>query len=312
MQTNSVKHRGYSQFMRKRILKNWQIYLLLLLPLVYVITFHYIPMGGAIIAFKDYNVRQGIWGSEWAGLKYFKQFILSPNFFTLLKNTLGISLYSLIAGFPVPIILALFLNEVSHQWLKKTIQTITYAPHFISTVVMVSIITQILDPHMGIVNSLIKALGGTSINFMGEASMFKSIYVWSGVWQGMGYNAIIYIAALAGISPDLYEAAKIDGASRIKKMIHIDIPGIAPTIIILLIMNCGQIMNVGYEKVYLMQNNLNLSASEVISTYVYKVGLVQGQISFSTAVGLFNSVINFILLVIVNKISQKVSETSLW
>lgn len=312
MQTNSVKHRGYSQFIRKRILKNWQIYLLLLLPLVYVITFHYIPMGGAIIAFKDYNVRQGIWGSEWAGLKYFKQFILSPNFVTLLKNTLGISLYSLIAGFPVPIILALFLNEVSHQRLKKTIQTITYAPHFISTVVMVSIITQILDPHMGIVNSLIKALGGTPINFMGEASMFQSIYVWSGVWQGMGYNAIIYIAALAGISPDLYEAAKIDGASRIKKMIHIDIPGIAPTIIILLIMNCGQIMNVGYEKVYLMQNNLNLSASEVISTYVYKVGLVQGQISFSTAVGLFNSVINFLLLVIVNKISQKVSETSLW
>lgn len=309
---SDLQRLGFAKYMQRFILNNWQIYLLLLLPFTYIIVFKYIPMAGAAIAFQDYSIRDGIMGSEWVGFKYFARFINSPNFWLLIKNTVGISLYTLIAGFPIPIMLAPALNEVGNGKIKKIIQTVTYAPHFISTVVMVSIITQVLDPHNGIVNQLLGMFGVEPTNFMGEASMFKSIYVWSGVWQSMGYSAIIYIAALSGISPELYEAAQIDGASRLKKIIHIDLPGIAPTIIILLIMQCGQIMSVGYEKVYLMQNDLNRSASEIISTFVYRVGLVDGQFSFSTAVGLFNSAINFILLLTVNKISSKVSETSLW
>ena len=308
----SAPGRGAMWYLRKRVLINWQVYLMLLLPLTYIVLFKYVPMGGAIIAFKDFSIRDEIFASPWAGLKYFKQFVFSPNFSLLMKNTLGISLYMLAAGFPFPILLAIMINEVRRQSVKKAIQTITYAPYFISTVVMVSIITQVLSPHSGIVNTLLAALGSEPINFMGEATMFKSIYVWSGVWQSMGYSAIIYIAALSGISPELYEAARIDGATRLQKIIHIDLPGIAPTIIIQLILQCGQIMNVGYEKVYLMQNSLNLSASEVISTYVYKAGLINGQFSFSAAVDLFNSVINLLLLFTVNKISQKLSDTSLW
>lgn len=299
-------------FFRKRILNNWQVYIMLFLPLAYLILFKYVPMAGAVIAFKDYSIRDGLAASPWVGLKYFKQFVSSPNFSLLIKNTFGISLYSIIAGFPFPIMLAVMINEIGRQRIKKAVQTITYAPYFISTVVMVSIITQILSPHSGIINTFLGFFGINPINFMGEAGMFKSIYVWSGVWQSMGYNAIIYIAALSGISPELYEAAKIDGASRIKKIIHIDLPGIAPTIIILLILQCGQIMNVGYEKVFLMQNDLNLSSSEIISTFVYKMGLVNGQFSFSTAVELFNSLINLTLLMIVNKVAQKMSDTSLW
>jgi putative aldouronate transport system permease protein len=269
-------------------------------------------MYGIALAFKDFSIKKGIMGSPWAGTKYFEQFFKSPNLWLLLKNTLGLSIYQLIAGFPLPIILALALNEVKSTTFKKSIQLVTYAPHFISTVVMVGMIIEILSPRSGFVNVIIQLLGFDAVNFMGETSMFSSIYVWSGVWQSMGYSAIIYIAALSGIDPALYEAAIIDGANRYQKMRHIDFPGIMPTIVILLILNVGNIMNLGFEKVYLLQNPLNLSNSEIINTYVYKVGLIGGQYSFSTAVSFFNSVINLILLVSVNQIAKKVGETSLW
>jgi ABC-type polysaccharide transport system, permease component len=284
----------------------------MLLPIAYVVIFNYVPMGGLVLAFKEYRIREGIFGSPWAGFKYFDQFFKSPMLWTLLKNTIGLSVYSLIAGFPLPILLALALNEIPSVRFKKSVQMITYMPYFISTVVMVAIVFQVLAPRTGLVNIMISALGGKEINFMGEADMFKSIYVWSGIWQGTGYSAIIYIAALSNIDPTLYEASKVDGASRLQKIIHIDIPGISSTIVILLILSIGNIMSVGFEKVFLMQNNLNLSTSEIIATYVYKIGLVDAQYSFSTAVGLFNSVVNFILIVVVNQIAKKVSETSLW
>lgn len=298
---------------RNRLIKkNWQLYLFILLPVAYVIIFHYVPMYGITLAFKDFRMKQGIMGSPWIGTKYFEQFFKSPNFWLLLKNTLALSLYSLIAGFPAPIILALALNEVKHLRFKKTVQMVTYAPHFISMVVMVGMIIEYLAPRSGFINTVIKMLGGDAVNFMGQPNMFRSIYVWTGVWQGMGYGAIIYIAALSGIDPTLYEAAIIDGANRFQKMIHIDIPGIAPTIIILLILSLGRVMNVGFQKAFLMQNPMNASKSEIIATYVYKIGLLNGQFSFSTAVGFFNSVINFILIIIVNQIARKVGETSLW
>lgn len=230
----------------------------------------------------------------------------------LIKNTIGISFYSLIAGFPIPILLALALNEIRTGYFKKTVQMVTYAPHFISTVVMVSIIILMLSPHVGVVDKLFTLLGFPMTNFMGIPEYFKSIYVWSGVWQGMGYSSIIYIAALAGVDPSLYEAAKMDGASRLRKIWHIDLPSLIPVTVIMLILSLGSIMGVGFEKIYLMQNPLNTSASEVISTYVYKVGLIGANFSFSSAVGFFNSIINLILLVIVNGISRKVSQNSLW
>jgi putative aldouronate transport system permease protein len=310
--TFSNRNKSFKYIFKKKIIIHWQFYLIMLLPVAYIVIFQYIPIGGLVLAFKDFHIREGVFGSPWAGFKYFEQFFKSPIFWTLIKNTLEISLYSLIAGFPLPIFLALALNEIPGVRFKKTVQMVTYMPFFISTVVMVAMIFQILDARTGLVNIMITALGGKGINFMGEPGIFKSIYVWSGVWQCTGYNAIIYIAALSNIDPTLYEAAKVDGASRLKKIIHIDIPGISSTIVILLILSIGNIMGVGFEKVFLMQNNLNLSTSEIISTYVYKIGLIDAQYSFSTAVGLFNSVINFILIVTVNQFSKKVGETSLW
>lgn len=297
---------------RKKIRKHWQFYLLLTLPLLFLMVFHYIPMGGLILAFKDFSIRKGIWGSPWAGFKYFRQFFSSPLFWTLIRNTLGISVYTLVAGFPLPIILALAVNEVKGKAFRKSVQMVTYAPYFISTVVMVSIIMQVLHPRTGLLNIIITGLGREAVNFMGEEQMFKSIYVWSGIWQYTGYNAIIYIAALAGIDPSLYEAGKMDGVSRLKRIIYIDLPGITPTIIILLILNAGNLMNIGFEKIFLMQNDLNLVSSEIISTYIYKIGLKSAQFSYSTAIGFFNSVINFFLLVSVNRIARKCSEVSLW
>jgi len=296
----------------RRIQKHWQFYLLLFLPLLYILIFHYLPMGGLVLAFKNFSIRKGILGSSWVGLKYFRQFFESPMFWPLIKNTLGISFYYLIAGFPLPILLALAVNEVKSNRLRKSVQMITYAPYFISTVVMVSIIMQVLHPRTGLVNLIITALGGEPVNFMGEMEYFKSIYVWSGIWQYTGYSAIIYIAALAGIDPTLYEAAKVDGVTRFKKILYIDLPGIAPTIIILLILNAGNIMNIGFEKIFLMQNDLNLASSEIISTYIYKIGLKHAQFSFSTAVSFFNSMINFILLTVVNSLARKYGEVSIW
>jgi putative aldouronate transport system permease protein len=296
----------------KSIVRHWELYLLVFLPLLYLVIFKYIPMVGVQIAFKNYNVIKGIWGSPWVGFKQFETFFASPNFWLVIKNTLGISLYSLLAGFPIPIMLALALNEVHKGMFKKTVQMVTYAPHFISTVIMVSIIILMLSPHVGVVDRMLTALGLPSTNIMGIPEYFKSIYVWSGIWQNMGYSSIIYIAALAGVDPALYEAARMDGASRLQKIIHIDLPSLIPISVIMLILNLGSVMGVGFDKVYLMQNPLNQSASEVISTYVYKVGLIGANFSFSTAVGLFNSVVNLILLLIVNAIARRVSETSLW
>jgi putative aldouronate transport system permease protein len=255
---------------------------------------------------------KGIWGSPWVGMKYFNLFFHNPVFKTLLKNTLFVSLYLLAVGFPVPILLALALNEVKSRRFKRVLQMVTYAPYFISTVVMVSIIMLFLSPKLGLINKILGIVGIGSINFLGNPDMFRSIYVWSDVWQTAGYSAVIYLAALSGVDPSLYEAAKVDGASRIQKIWNVDIPGILPAAVIILILNVGNIMAIGFEKVYLLQNPLNTSTSEIISTYVYKIGLLNANYSFATAVGLFNSRINLILLVMVNTIAKRLSNNSLW
>ncbi|MDR0554951.1 MAG: ABC transporter permease subunit [Treponema sp.] len=296
----------------KRVQRCWQLYLMMLLPMAVIIIFSYGPMFGVQIAFKEFRARDGIWGSPWIGFTHFQNFFNSYQFQRVVTNTLGISLYGLIAGFPIPIILAILVNESLHPRFKKGVQLVTFAPHFISTVVMTNMILMFLSVYGGPVNNLIASLGGERIDFMAKPQFFKSIYVWSGIWQGMGYSSVIYIAALSGIDPALYEAATIDGAGKFQKILYIDLPGIAPTIVILLILNCGHIMSVGYEKILLMQNGLNMAASDVISTYVYRMGLENAQYSFSAAVGLFNSVVNALLLVLVNQAARKLGETSLW
>lgn len=298
--------------LKEDIRKRWQLYLMLLLPVAWIIVFCYVPMGGILIAFKDYSFRKGVWGSDWVGLKYFKQFFSNPDMMRLLKNTLLLSLYSLAASFPAPIILALALHIIGGTKFKKFMQSLTYAPYFISTVVMVGIILQCLHLNIGIVNNLLELVGLDRIDFMGKASYFRHIYVWSGVWQGTGYSAIIYIASLGNVDQSLVEASLIDGANRLQRIKIVELPALKPIITIQLIMAIGSIMGVGFEKVFLMQNSLNLTQSEIISTYVYKRGLHDMQYSFATAVGLFNSVVNFILLFIANKFSQKFGETSLW
>lgn len=290
---------------------HWQLYLLLLLPLAWVLIFRYWPMFGLQIAFKNFKISKGFWNSSWVGLKYFEQFFTDYSFKRLITNTLGISIYSLVAGFFPPIILAVALNECKHKYFTKTIQIATYMPHFLSTVVVTSILTQLLS-YGGALNTLVKAVGGTPRNYLSEPSLFKSIYVWSGIWQSQGYNSIMYLAALAGINPELQEAAYVDGANVWQRIWHVDLPGIVPTAIILLILNTASVLNVGYEKVYLLQNSLNMSASDVISTYVYRVGLVDMNYSFSTAVNMFQSVISLALMAIVNGIARRVSDYSLW
>ncbi len=298
----------------KQISRGWQLYVLLLLPVTYIILFHYVPMYGAQIAFKDYIVTKGIWNSEWVGLKHFSRFVNSYDFWRIMKNTLGLSAYELVVGFPFPILLALSINYAQQISFKKTVQMVTYAPHFISVVVMVGIVLQFLDPRIGVINQIYQAFGFEAVNFMSVPALFKSIYVWSGIWQNVGFACIIYLAALAGIDPSLHEAAVVDGASKFQRMIHIDIPGILPIAIILLILNTGQMLNTGFEKILLMQNPLNIRTSEVIDTYVYKVGLlsVAPNFSYATAIGLFKSVISMILLVSVNHLAKKTNQASLW
>ena len=297
-----------------RMKQQWQLYVFLLIPVAVVILFSYVPMYGIILAFKEFRPKLGIMGSPWANppTKHFLQFFNSPNFSLLLKNTLLLSIYSLVAGFPAPVILALCLNEVKQAWFKKSVQMITYAPYFISTVVLVGMLIRLTNARNGLFSQIIQFLGGPPTDLMANSGMFRTLYVFSGIWQGMGYSAIIYIAALSNVDPTLYEAAIIDGVNRFQKIIHVDIPAILPTVTLMLIMGLGNIMSVGAEKVYLMQNDLNLLKSEIISTYVYKIGLISGQFSISTTVGVFNSVVNFILLFLVNKIAQHVGETSLW
>jgi len=296
---------------------NYQLYILLALVMTYFILFAYMPMFGLRMAFMDFNVVLGFERSKWVGLKHFDKLINGPYFMTILKNTVSISVYSILASWPFPIAFALAVNVLTNNRVKRSVQTIAYAPHFISTVVIVGMLKLFLSPSSGVVNAVIAALGGERINFFAEAEMFSSIYVWSGIWQNTGWNAVIYIAALSGIDPQLHEAATIDGASRLKRVWHIDLPGILPTMVILTIMSFANVMGVGFEKAYLMQNNLNLAHSELISTYVYKVGLSgtgtgKTDFSYSTAIGLFNSLVNLVLIVITNTISRRVSETSLW
>lgn len=293
----------------------WQLLAMVVIPLAYIIVFHYIPMLGIQIAFKKYDFRKGIWGSPWVGLYQFERLIKSYQFTRIITNTLRLSLYGLFAGFPVPIIFALMLNAMPYMRYKKAVQTITYMPHFISTIVMVGILMQIFNIRIGIYGILGKLFtGSVPPDLFAMPNAFPHMYVWSGIWQGLGWNSIIYIAALAGIDPELYEAAIIDGASRFQRLVYIDLPGITSTISILLIMSVGRILGVGFEKVYLMQNNLNLKTSEVISTYVYKVGLVTGggDFSFGTAVGLMNSVVSFVMIYLVNKICRRLGGASLW
>lgn len=292
--------------------QEYQLYLLCLPALLYFIIFEYGPMYGIQLAFKDLMIVKGIWGSPWVGFKHFERFFSSYQFWAVLKNTLGVSIYSLVAGFPIPIIVALMLNQVRNKHFKKIVQTVTYAPHFISVVVLCGMLMVFLSPRTGAVNHLISALGGEKIFFMARPELWKSIFVWSDIWQNTGWGTIIYMAALSSISPELYEAAKMDGASKLKIIRHVDIPGIASTMVILFILRMGTVMNVGFQKAYLLQNAFNLDVSEIISTYVYKVGLENYQFSYATAIGLFNTIVNIILLVSANRIAKKLGDSSLW
>ncbi len=309
----TVSKRTFSERFVREIRKNWGLYLLVSIPLLYLILFKYWPMYGVQIAFRNYSPARSIANSPWVGLKYFQKFMENYQFKRILGNTIAISLYSLLT-FPLPILLAVLLNYVTRPRFKKTVQMISYMPHFISTVVMVGIILQFLDVRSGMLNMLLTALGREPVNFMAKPAYFRTIYILSGVWQSLGYNSIIYIAALSGVSPELHEAAIVDGANVLKRIWHVDLPGILPTISILLIMQCGSILSVGYEKIYLMQNSLNLSVSEIISTYVYKQGIAASmpQYSYATAIGLFVSVVNVIMLLIVNAASNRLSGNSLF
>lgn len=297
----------------KRTIKSWQLYILLLPALVWTIAFAYYPMYGLLIAFKDFRIREGILASPWASplLKHFQQFFNTSIATTAIGNTIIISLLSLVIAFPVPIIFALLLNQVRGKRMRKVIQTISYAPYFLSSVIIISIINLLFSTE-GVVNHIITFFGGNTIYFTSMAEWFRPLYIGSTIWQTMGFNAIVYIAALVGISPDYYEAATLDGASVFQKIKYIELPLISPTIILMLILTIGNIMNVGYEKAYLMQNGTNTTVSELISTYVYKVGLQSAQYSFATAVGLFNSVVNFIILIIANQVAKRVSDISIF
>ena len=307
-----TKQKTWVQRWKKMLKRDYHLILLCVPALIFIFIFDYGPMYGIQIAFKDYNSRLGIWGSHWVGFEHFERFFRSPNFWALLKNTLTISFYTLIASFPFPIFLALIVNQLTHEKFKKTVQTILYAPHFISVVVLCGMLHECLSPSTGIINNMLAAFGMERIYFLGKADLFDDIFVWSGIWQNSGWGMIIYLAALTSIDPSLYEAARIDGANNIKLIRHIEIPQILPTIVIMLIMNVGRFMNVGFQKAFLLQNSMNLQKSEIIATYVYRMGMLQQQFDFSTAIGLFNNVVNIILLITVNQICKKLNETSLF
>lgn len=296
----------------KDMKKNWILYVMILPVVVYYLIFSYAPIYGIQLAFKDYIVKKGIWGSPWIGMENFIRFFSSYNFGLLLKNTIGISVYSILVGFPIPIMFALMLNYLKNKYLKKTVQMVSYAPYFISTVVMCGMITIFLNPDTGIFNVVRDFFGLESVDFLGKPELFKSIYVWTGVWQGMGWSSIIYISALSGVDYQLHEAAIVDGANKLQRIVHVDLPSIKPTIVMLLILQMGSLMSVGFEKVFLLQNTLNKQAASVISTYVYEVGLINSDYGYSTAIGLFNSVINMLLIVAANQICKKFTEESLF
>lgn len=292
-------------------LRDWRLWLLLLPAVIYVFIFSYIPMYGVQIAFRDYKAKLGIWGSEWVGMKHFIRFFKFPNFKLYMENTLRLGVYGIMM-FPVSVIFALMLNEVRNVKFKKAVQMISYMPYFLSTVVVCSMLLLFFDESKGVVNTVIEALGGERIDFLTVPEYFDDLYVLSNTWQVMGFGAIIYVAALSNVPQELIEAAKIDGASRLQVIWHVNIPTILPTIIIMLIFSCGGILSASHEKILLMQNSLNLSASQVISTYTYKIGIQGGQFSYATAIGLFNNLVNVALLIIVNKIAKKTSDISIW
>ncbi|CAM4456988.1 putative aldouronate transport system permease protein [Paenibacillus endophyticus] len=296
----------------KRILVNWELYLLMLLPVAYFIIFRYLPMYGVQIAFKDFSAAKGIWDSPWVGFDHFVRFFNSYNFEQVLTNTVYLSVLLLVIAFPIPIIIALMLNQVKHQRFKKFMQTSIYAPYFISTVVLVGMVFVFLSPNSGLVNHIIKGFGGEPVMFMADSEWFRPIYVFTEVWQTTGFSSIIYLAALAAIDPHLHEAAVVDGASKWKRVLHIDLPGLMPTIAVLFILAVGNLMNIGFEKAFLMQTDINVDASEIIPTYVYKIGIQRAQYSFSAAIGLFNAVINLVLLFIVNRTVKKMSGNGLF
>ena len=300
----------YGRRHKHRFSRDWQLYVLILPAIVFLFIFNYMPMYGIIIAFKDFRASLGIWGSKWVGLKHFERFVTFPNFKLIIMNTLRIGVYSL-CTFPCSVILALSLNEVHNAKFKKTVQMVSYMPYFLSTVVVCAMIKLFFNGKTGVINTMITALGGQSVDFLTVAPYFEDIYVWSGVWQGVGWGSIIYISALSGVPGELVEAARVDGAGRLRIIWNINIPWIMPTIIIMLILSCGGVLSVGFEKVYLLQNSLNLSRSQVISTYVYEVGLTSAQFSYSAAIGFFNTIVNVTLLGIVNVIAKKASDISI-
>ncbi|MBQ8231640.1 MAG: sugar ABC transporter permease [Lachnospiraceae bacterium] len=298
--------------LKKRLVTSWQLYVLVLPAVIYIALFAYKPMYGILIAFKNFSIRKGVWGSAWVGFDNFKRLFNSYWFPVIMKNTLTLSALSLVLGFPTPIILALLLNEVKSIKFKNAVQTVSYAPHFISTVVMCGMLTLFLSPSTGVINKIIELFGGEAIFFLQEANLFKWVYELSNVWQGVGWSSIIYFAALSSVDKGLLEAAEIDGATRMQRIWHINLPEIVPTIVTMFILKCGQILSIGYEKVYLLQTDANISGSEIISTYVYKVGLEQADFSFSTATGLFNTVVNCVLLITANQLSKKVTDSGLF
>ena len=295
-----------------RIRRNGGLYLLMIPAMIIFICFTYLPMYGIVIAFKNFKPARGILGSEWAGLRYFKKYFSSYMFSNTIRNTLLISIYIILVTFPLPILIALMCNQMYAKRFKKFFQVSTYLPHFISTVVMCGMIVLFLSPSSGVIPKLLGYIGVQTGDLMGKASAFSSIYVWTEAWQHVGWDSIMYIAALSAVDPQLYEAAVVDGANKWQKMRSIDIPLLMPTAVVLFILRAGSVMSVGFEKVYLLQNDLNISASEIISTYVYKMGLKSNQYSYSAAIGLFNNVVNFILLLSVNFIAGKMGDTSLF
>lgn len=302
--------------LRKIFRRDWRLYVFMLIPLIWVIIFCYAPMFGAQIAFRKYQPRLGIWDSPWVGFYQFKKFFNSYQFSRVMMNTVVISLYTILCSFPLPIIFALVLNSTRSHKFRTVTQTIVTMPHFISVVVLVGILLQIFNSRTGVYGTLMESITGAyPEDLFSKPANFRHMYVWSGVWQQFGWNSIVYIAALAAVSPELHEAAQIDGASRFQRMLHVDFPAILPTITIMLILRMGSVMTIGFEKVYLMQNSLNLTASEIISTYVYKVGLSSAgttDLSYSTAIGLFNSAINLVLISVTNFIARKLDGNGLW
>ena len=301
-----------TQLQKRKIKSNIPLYVLLFPSIILLIMFAYIPMFGLVIAFKDYSPANGILNSPWVGFKYFTQFFNSVQFGTTMMNTLKISIYSILVGFPLPILLALLCNQLRAGKFKKVFQVTTYLPHFISTMVMCGIIILFLSPNSGLIANIFKSLGWTMPNLLSKPESFAGVYVWSDVWQHIGWDSIIYLAALSAIDPTYYEAATMDGASRMQKILNIDLPLLLPTAMILLILRAGSLLSIGFEKVLLLQNPLNLAGSEVISTYVYKVGMQNFQYSYSTAIGLFNTVVNLIILLSVNWFSKRYTKTGLF